>query len=161
MVRVEANDPTYIGKVLDVGAGGVVVPLVDDETQAAATVAAATYPPAGRRSYGPMRSGLRGGPTPADSHATRLVIIMIETPRAWPTCAKSAPPPESTMSTWARRTCAWPSGAPLCRSRLRTSRPMASVPRRWSADGSALAAVKSCSSGGQGAITSARAQATT
>jgi 4-hydroxy-2-oxoheptanedioate aldolase len=62
--------------VLDVGAGGVIVPLVDDETQAAV----ATYPPAGRRSYGPMRSGLRGSPTPADSDATRLVIIMIGTP---------------------------------------------------------------------------------
>src|SRR5688572_20865188 len=89
MVWVEATDPTYIGKVLDAGAGGVIVPLVDDETQAAA----ATYPPAGRRSYGPMRSGLRGGPTPADSDATGLVIIMSAIAWAWRTCAKSAGPP--------------------------------------------------------------------
>ena len=71
MVRVEATDPTYIGKVLDAGAGGVIVPLVDDETQAAA----ATYPPAGRRSYGPMRSGLRAArrrrtPTPRGSSSS-------------------------------------------------------------------------------------------
>jgi 4-hydroxy-2-oxoheptanedioate aldolase len=80
MVRVEANDLTYIGKALDAGAGGVIVPLVDDAAQAAAAVAAATYPPAGRRSYGPMRSGLRIGPTPPESDATRVVIVMIETP---------------------------------------------------------------------------------
>ena len=81
VVRVEANDPTYIGKALDAGAGGVIVPLVDDATQAAAAVAAATYPPTGRRSYGPMRSGLRVGPVPAESDAATLVLAMIETPQ--------------------------------------------------------------------------------
>lgn len=81
LVRVEANDPTYIGKALDAGASGVIVPLVDDAAQAAAAVAAAKYPPAGRRSYGPMRSGLRVGPTPAESDATTVVLAMIETPQ--------------------------------------------------------------------------------
>lgn len=80
LVRVEANDPTYIGKALDAGAGGVIVPLVDNAADAAAAVAAAHYPPAGRRSYGPMRSGLRIGPTPADANATVVVLAMIETP---------------------------------------------------------------------------------
>lgn len=79
LVRVEADDPTYIGKALDAGAAGVIVPLVDDAAQAAAAVAAAKYPPAGRRSYGPMRSGLRVGPTPAESDATTVVLAMIET----------------------------------------------------------------------------------
>ncbi len=81
LVRVEANDPTYIGKALDAGAGGVSVPLGDDAAQAAAAVAAASYPPAGRRSYGPMRSGLRIGPVPAESDDTRVVLVMIETPQ--------------------------------------------------------------------------------
>jgi 4-hydroxy-2-oxoheptanedioate aldolase len=80
MIRVEANDPTYIGKALDAGAGGVIVPLIDDADQAAAAVAAAKYPPLGRRSYGPMRSALRVGPVPADANATTLVFAMIETP---------------------------------------------------------------------------------
>lgn len=79
-VRVEANDPTYIGKALDAGAGGVIVPLVDDAAQAASAVASAKYPPRGRRSYGPMRSALRVGPRPADSDDTTLVFAMIETP---------------------------------------------------------------------------------
>ena len=81
LVRVEANDPTAIGRALDAGAGGVIVPLVDDAAQAAAAVAAAKYPPTGRRSYGPMRSGLRVGPVPADSDAATLVLVMIETPQ--------------------------------------------------------------------------------
>ena len=48
---------------------------------AAAAVAAASYPPTGRRSYGPMRSGLRVGPSPAESDETRVVLAMIETPQ--------------------------------------------------------------------------------
>ncbi|GAA2658851.1 MULTISPECIES: aldolase/citrate lyase family protein [Actinosynnema] len=80
LVRVEANDPTYIGKALDAGAGGVIVPLVDDAEGAAAAVAATRYPPVGRRSYGPMRSGLRVGPVPAEADAAVVVLAMIETP---------------------------------------------------------------------------------
>ncbi|KIF66353.1 hypothetical protein HY68_30390, partial [Streptomyces sp. AcH 505] len=46
---------------------------------AADAVAAVRYPPLGRRSYGPMRSALRIGPTPADAHEQTVVIAMIET----------------------------------------------------------------------------------
>jgi 4-hydroxy-2-oxoheptanedioate aldolase len=65
MIRVEANDPTPIGRALDAGATGVIVPLINTAAEAAAAVAAATYPPTGIRSYGPMRAQLRIGPTPA------------------------------------------------------------------------------------------------
>src|SRR4051794_15924319 len=61
LVRVEANDATCIGQALDAGAGGVIVPLVDDARGAAAAVAAARDPPAGGRSFGPLRSALRLG----------------------------------------------------------------------------------------------------
>ncbi len=61
MIRVESNDPTPIGRALDAGAAGVIVPLVNTAEEAARAVAAATYPPAGVRSYGPMRSQLRIG----------------------------------------------------------------------------------------------------
>ncbi|MGA9872601.1 MAG: aldolase/citrate lyase family protein [Rhodococcus sp. (in: high G+C Gram-positive bacteria)] len=81
LVRVEANDATPIGRALDAGASGVIVPLVDTATDAAAAVAAATYPPAGIRSYGPMRSQLRIGPTPADANRDTVVLAMIETPQ--------------------------------------------------------------------------------
>uniref|UniRef100_UPI001F062FD8 aldolase/citrate lyase family protein n=1 Tax=Nonomuraea lactucae TaxID=2249762 RepID=UPI001F062FD8 len=47
--------------------------------QAAAVVAAARYPAAGRRSYGPTRAMLRIGPTPAETDESVLVLAMIET----------------------------------------------------------------------------------
>ncbi|RNL84142.1 HpcH/HpaI aldolase family protein [Halostreptopolyspora alba] len=81
MVRVEANDPTAIGRALDAGAGGVIVPMVDSAQDAAAAVSACRYPPRGQRSYGPMRAMLRVGPRPAESDASTLVIAMIETSR--------------------------------------------------------------------------------
>lgn len=80
MVRTEANDFTAIGKALDAGAVGVIVPLINNAEDAAAAVAAAKYPPLGGRSYGPMRSALRIGPVPAEANATTLVFAMIETP---------------------------------------------------------------------------------
>ncbi|GAA3978497.1 aldolase/citrate lyase family protein [Streptomyces marokkonensis] len=79
MVRVEANDPTCIGRALDAGATAVIVPLVDTARDAADAVAAVRYPPHGRRSYGPMRAQLRIGPAPADTHEQTAVLAMIET----------------------------------------------------------------------------------
>ncbi len=79
MVRVEANDLTTIGRALDAGAGGVIVPMVDSADDAAAAVAAARYPPRGSRSYGPMRAMLRVGPRPAEADESTLVLAMIET----------------------------------------------------------------------------------
>ncbi|SDE17727.1 HpcH/HpaI aldolase family protein [Glycomyces harbinensis] len=77
VVRVAANDPVGIGQALDAGALGVIVPLVDTADDAAAAVRAARY--SGRRSYGPMRSGLRVGPRPVESDRQVLVLAMIET----------------------------------------------------------------------------------
>ena len=79
LVRVPANDLTYIGQALDAGADGVIVPLVDTGEQAAAAVRACRYPPEGGRSYGPMRSGLRIGPAPAVANEHVFCAVMIET----------------------------------------------------------------------------------
>jgi 4-hydroxy-2-oxoheptanedioate aldolase len=70
LVRVGRNDPWIIGRALDRGAHGVIVPMVDDAGQAAAAVAACRYAPAGVRSFG----ALRGGPDPAP-----LCLVMVET----------------------------------------------------------------------------------
>ncbi|MEO3803524.1 aldolase/citrate lyase family protein [Nonomuraea sp. B1E8] len=80
LVRVESGEPAAIGRALDFGAGGVIVPLVDTAEDAASAVSAARYPAGGRRSYGPMRSMLRIGPTPAEADDSVLVLAMIETP---------------------------------------------------------------------------------
>ncbi|GAA4352135.1 HpcH/HpaI aldolase family protein [Angustibacter luteus] len=53
LVRVPSLSPTEIGTALDRGAHGVVVPMIESSAQAAASVAACRYPPAGERSYGP------------------------------------------------------------------------------------------------------------
>src|SRR5919204_2872786 len=52
VVRVPWNDPAIIMKVLDAGAYGVVVPLVNTRAEAEAAVAACRYPPTGIRSNG-------------------------------------------------------------------------------------------------------------
>ena len=80
IVRVPSNNAAFIGQALDAGAAGVIVPLVNNAEEAAAAVRAVRYPPHGMRSYGPMRSALRIGPTPAEADATVLCLAMIETP---------------------------------------------------------------------------------
>ncbi len=61
-VRVASNDPTVIQRALDLGAYGIVVPLVNTPAEAEAAVRAAKYPPRGERSWGPIRGALYGGP---------------------------------------------------------------------------------------------------
>jgi 4-hydroxy-2-oxoheptanedioate aldolase len=79
VVRVGANDATLIGRALDAGAAAVIVPLVNSADDAARAVSAARYAPVGVRSYGPMRSGLRIGPTPRVADDQTAVVAMIET----------------------------------------------------------------------------------
>src|SRR6266498_1878153 len=59
LVRVEANDITPIGRALDAGAAGVIVPLIDTAADAAEAVASVRYPPQGGRSFAPNRAALR------------------------------------------------------------------------------------------------------
>ena len=79
-VRVVSNDGPLIQRVLDLGAYGVVVPLVNDAREAEAAVRAMRYPPKGDRSWGPIRGALYGGP---DYHAGAerelQLVVMIET----------------------------------------------------------------------------------
>jgi len=54
IVRVSANDPDLIKQTLDVGAEGIMVPMVQTPDDASRAVRAAKYPPLGIRGYGPM-----------------------------------------------------------------------------------------------------------
>lgn len=56
LVRVPSPDPGPIQRVLDLGALGVVVPMVRSAEQARAVVAATRYPSAGVRGFGPLRA---------------------------------------------------------------------------------------------------------
>jgi 4-hydroxy-2-oxoheptanedioate aldolase len=60
MVRVPWNEPGIIGKVLDGGAYGVICPMINTREEAERLVAYSKYPPRGRRSNGPIRSGMYG-----------------------------------------------------------------------------------------------------
>ena len=83
LVRVPQNDFGTINKVLDAGALGVVVPLVNTAEQAREAVRACRYPPEGARSFGPARAGWSAGPDYFGSaNATVACLCMIETRQA-------------------------------------------------------------------------------
>jgi len=83
IVRAPWNDPGVIGRLLDAGAMGVVIPMIQTAEDARRAVDACLYPPAGRRSFGPVRVGLRDGPGYfGDANEQILVIPMIETAEA-------------------------------------------------------------------------------
>lgn len=81
--RVPWNEPGVIMKLLDAGALGVVVPMVNSVAEAEAAVAACRYHPAGARSFGPLRAGMVHGPDYfARANDEVACIPMIETERA-------------------------------------------------------------------------------
>ncbi len=60
MARVRQNDYYAIGRLLDRGALGIVVPLVNSAAEARAAANAVRYPPRGERSWGPFLAGYLG-----------------------------------------------------------------------------------------------------
>src|ERR1700730_10610274 len=77
-VRPAANDPTLIKQILDLGAEGVVVPEVGDAAGCADAVAAARYPPLGRRGFGPRRAArLEGGRAAYIARANDEVAVLV------------------------------------------------------------------------------------
>ncbi|MBX7111929.1 MAG: 2,4-dihydroxyhept-2-ene-1,7-dioic acid aldolase [Dehalococcoidia bacterium] len=83
LVRVPWNDPATIMKVLDAGASGVVVPLVNNGEEAARAVAACRYPPLGIRSSGPARARMVNGADYVEAANSEVAcVVMIETAEA-------------------------------------------------------------------------------
>lgn len=56
LVRVGSNDPNEIKRVMDAGAHGVIVPMVNSREDAVRAVRAANYPPRGARGVGLARA---------------------------------------------------------------------------------------------------------
>jgi 4-hydroxy-2-oxoheptanedioate aldolase len=80
LVRVPWNDPSWIMKALDAGAAGVIVPLVNSPTDAAAAADACRYPPDGYRSWGPVRASLGIKDfTPELANGSVVCAVMVET----------------------------------------------------------------------------------
>jgi len=82
IVRVPWNEPGVIGKTLDAGAHGVIVPMVNTRVEAEAVVRAARYVPAGARSWGPVMASMRHSDNRQWADDTIAVIPMIETVEA-------------------------------------------------------------------------------
>jgi 4-hydroxy-2-oxoheptanedioate aldolase len=79
LARVRALDAGLIGRVLDAGATGVIVPLVDGPEQAAQAVRAVRYPPEGARSFGPLAAPYGSPADTAAANRGNLLAVMIET----------------------------------------------------------------------------------
>lgn len=79
-VRLPNADAAPIGRVLDAGADAVIIALIETAEQAAAAVSATRYPPAGVRSFGPLRPALGRDLTALEARAE--VFAMIETAAA-------------------------------------------------------------------------------
>ena len=85
LARVPEGNHLCIKRVLDAGAWGIVVPMVDTVDQARTAIAAAKYPPVGNRSVGGGMHAMNFAATAAEyyEHANDeiLVILQTESPR--------------------------------------------------------------------------------
>jgi len=85
LVRLSWNDHIQIKRVMDAGAHGVIVPMVNTPEQAEAAVAAVHYPPRGTRGVGLARASQYGAGFAAYKDwlaANALVIVQVEHIRA-------------------------------------------------------------------------------
>jgi 4-hydroxy-2-oxoheptanedioate aldolase len=79
-VRAAWNNPAELMRALDLGARGVICPMVGSRTDAGAFVSACRYPPAGSRSYGPIHAAVgEGHDQTARANEQLLLFAMIET----------------------------------------------------------------------------------
>lgn len=78
LVRVSWRDPAQIMRAVDLGAAGVIVPMVSTAEDARLAVEAIRYPPVGIRSFGPIRNYYAS----QSGSAEPLCFVMIETAEA-------------------------------------------------------------------------------
>lgn len=67
LVRIPWNDPIMAKPFLDIGADGIIFPMVCSRQEAEKAVASCAYPPKGCRGFGPNRA-MRYGLTPQDEY---------------------------------------------------------------------------------------------
>lgn len=84
VVRVPWNAPDLIMRSLDLGADGVIVPMVNSAVEAEAAASACHYAPRGTRSWGPLWQGVHASyPDHVEGDRTAACIVMIETAAAY------------------------------------------------------------------------------
>jgi 2-dehydro-3-deoxyglucarate aldolase/4-hydroxy-2-oxoheptanedioate aldolase len=86
LVRVPWNDPVLVKPVLDLGADGVIFPMIRTAEDVRNAVAACRYPPEGIRGYGPRRpthfARAGGSDYCKKANQTVLTVVQIETAEA-------------------------------------------------------------------------------
>ena len=78
-VRVPATQYHFIARVLDVGAMGIMVPMVGDAAQAEVIVQSAKYPPVGQRgaAFGIAHDGYEGGDVLEKMRSANYELVLI------------------------------------------------------------------------------------
>jgi len=81
LARIPRGDHDHIKRVLDSGAHGIVVPMVDTVEQAKAAIAATKYPPTGDRSVGGGLHALNFDATAGEyfQHANDEILVVLQT----------------------------------------------------------------------------------
>ena len=81
IARVPQGTGDYIKRVLDAGAWGIVVPMVNTVEQAEVAIRAAKYPPLGNRSLGGTMHAMNFDATSAEyyRHANDEIIVILQT----------------------------------------------------------------------------------
>ena len=85
LVRLNENDPSTIRRVMDAGAGGVIVPMINCADDARKALDAVNYPPVGKRSFGLGRAHQYGKEFEnylGKANRTSILVIQIEHVRA-------------------------------------------------------------------------------
>jgi len=78
LLRIGVGQPSEIEPALDLGAMGVVVPMVNSAAEAARAAQAAKYPPLGRRSMGSDATWHHGSGFPERANEETLLLVQIE-----------------------------------------------------------------------------------
>ncbi len=83
LVRVAWPAPHLIMQALDMGAMGIICPMISDEKDTEMFVSSCMYPPDGERSFGPSRPLLRDGSYFQNANSQILKMAMIENKQAY------------------------------------------------------------------------------
>jgi 2-keto-3-deoxy-L-rhamnonate aldolase RhmA len=86
LVRVRGSEVPHIKPVLDIGAGGIIVPQIRSAEEARSVVAACRYAPMGSRGFGPRRAAAYGRDAGArwmqEANAKLFVGVQVENAEA-------------------------------------------------------------------------------
>ena len=81
VARLPENDPVWIRRLLDAGARGLIIPMVNTAEEASSAVSDAKYPPLGKRGFGYCRANTHGRDFEdyiAEANEEIPVVIQIE-----------------------------------------------------------------------------------